>query len=82
MLYVFLGVLVLVAIKLFKTPLKFALKLLLNTALGFAALIILNLLSTYTGISLGINLPNALVIGILGLPGFALLLIIQWLFGL
>ena len=29
-------------------------------------------------VSLGLNLFNALVIGILGLPGFFLLLLVQW----
>ena len=33
-----------------------------------------------TGISLGVNLLNALVIGILGVPGLGLLLLVQWLF--
>ena len=31
-----------------------------------------------TGIALGLNLWNALVIGVLGLPGFFLLLLTQW----
>ena len=31
-----------------------------------------------TGIALGLNLWNALVIGVLGLPGFVLLLLVQW----
>ena len=31
-----------------------------------------------TGLALGLNLWNALVIGVLGLPGFVLLLLAQW----
>ena len=31
-----------------------------------------------TGIALGLNLWNALVIAVLGLPGFVLLLLVQW----
>ena len=31
-----------------------------------------------TGIALGLNLWNALVIGVLGVPGLALLLLVQW----
>ena len=34
--------------------------------------------SGFTGIALGLNLWNALVIGVLGLPGFVLLLLVQW----
>ena len=54
------------------------LKLLLNTLLGFLALWAVNLTAAWTGIALGLNLLNALVIGILGLPGFVLLLLVQW----
>ena len=62
----------------FSAPLRLALKLLANTALGFLALWAVGLTSGITGIALGLNLWNALVIGILGLPGFALLLLVQW----
>ena len=31
-----------------------------------------------TGFALGLNLWNALVIGVLGLPGLGLLLLVQW----
>jgi len=65
-------------LRVFQTPLKLALKLLFNTILGFAALWVLNLTTAYTGLSLGLNLWNALTIGILGLPGFVLLLLVQW----
>ena len=51
-----------------------------NTLLGFGALAILNLTSTVTGIALGVNVLNAVVIGILGVPGLGLLLLMQWLF--
>ena len=65
-------------IRLFRTPLKVALKLLVNTLLGFLALWTVNLTAGYTGVMLGFNLLNALVIGVLGLPGFVLLLLTQW----
>ena len=67
--------------RLFKTPLKLALRLVINTALGFGALWALDLTTAYTGLSLGLNLFNALVIAILGVPGFCLLLLIQWILG-
>ena len=54
------------------------LKLLVNTALGFAALWAVNATAAFTGIALGLNLGNALAIGVLGLPGFLLLLLVQW----
>ena len=65
-------------IRVFRTPLRLALKLLANTALGFTALWAVHLTAGFTGIALGLNLWNALVIGILGLPGFVLLLLTQW----
>lgn len=72
------GFLLIALIRIFKTPLKLAVKLLANTLLGFLALWAVNLTSAYTGIVLGLNLLNALVIGALGLPGFLLLLLTQW----
>jgi len=68
---------VLVVIRLFATPLKLALKLLVNTALGFAALFLVQLTESITGFALGLNLFNALVIAILGLPGFVLLVLLK-----
>lgn len=65
-------------LRVFSTPLRLALKLLMNTLLGFLALWAVNLTAGVTGIALGLNLWNALVIGVLGLPGFVLLLLVQW----
>ena len=56
-------------------------KLLAGTALGGAALALLSGVSGYTGLNLGVNLINALVIGVLGLPGFGLLCALQWVTG-
>ena len=61
-------------LRIFRAPLKTALRIMGNTLLGFLALWCVNL----TGIALGLNLWNALVIGVLGLPGFLLLLLTQW----
>ena len=65
-------------IRVFQAPLRLALKLLGNTLLGFLALWAVNLTAGVTGITLGLNLWNALVIGVLGLPGFVLLILTQW----
>ena len=65
-------------LQIFKRPLRLAVKLLANTLLGFLALWAVNVTSAYTGIALGLNLFNALVIGVLGVPGFILLLLVQW----
>lgn len=79
-----LGVLLLflavVVIRVFHTPLKLLLRVFFNTLLGFGALALLNLTSSVTGIALGLNVMNAVVIGILGVPGLGLLLLTQWIF--
>lgn len=74
-LFVLLGV-----IRLFSAPLKLALKVLLNTLLGFAALFLLNLAAPLTGFTLGLNLFNAVVIGVLGVPGLVLLVLLKLVF--
>jgi len=73
------GFLLIALIRIFKTPLKLAARLLMNTLLGFLALWAVNLASGVTGFSLGLNLRNALTIGVLGLPGLVLLLLVRWL---
>ncbi len=49
-----------------------------NAAVGLAALFLLNAASSYTGVHLGINVPNLLVAAILGAPGLGLLLLAGW----
>ena len=60
------GFFLIALLRVFSTPLKLALKLLLNTLLGFLALWAVNLTAAFTGVTLGLNLWNALIIGILG----------------
>ena len=72
------GFLLVALIRVFSVPLKVTLKLLANTLLGFGVLWLINRTAALTGVSLGLNLWNALTIGILGLPGVLLLLLVQW----
>ncbi len=65
-------------LRLVSTPLKMVLRVALNSALGFGALWLLQYTSAISGITLGLNLFNALVIGVLGLPGLGLLVLLQW----
>lgn len=65
-------------IRIFSAPLRLAVRLLGNTLLGFVALWAVNMTADITGLALGLNVWNALVIGVLGLPGFVLLLLAQW----
>lgn len=72
--------LVLLLAKVFAAPLRLLMKVALNTLLGLGALLLLNATTALTGLSLGLNLFNALVVGILGVPGLGLLLLVQWIF--
>lgn len=72
------GFFLIALLRIFSKPFRMALKLLFNTLLGFGALWAVNLTAGITGIALGFNLWNALVVGILGVPGFVLLLMVQW----
>ncbi len=65
--------------KILKTPLRWAFKLLLNAAIGFVALIVLNFFGGWVGLSLGVNWLNAIIVGVLGIPGVILLLLLKYL---
>ncbi len=65
----------LAVLRLFAAPLKLAGKLLVNTLLG-----ILSALGVLAKLSLGLNLFNALVIAVLGVPGLALLILLRLVF--
>ena len=70
--------LVVACVRLFSAPLKVALRVLINSVLGFGALWLLNLTGGVTGIALGLNIFNSLTVGILGVLGLFLLLLLQW----
>ena len=72
------GFFIIALLRVFSAPVRVALRLLLNTLLGFLALWAVHLTAGITGITLGLNLWNALVVGVLGVPGFPLLLLVQW----
>ena len=57
-----------------RRPLVALVRLLGRWAGGLAALCLLQPL----GLTLGVNLVNALVLGVLGVPGLGLLLMVQW----
>ena len=59
-----------------RRPAAALLRLLGRSAVGLA---VLSLLTRLPGITLGVNPLNALVLGLLGVPGFGLLLMLQWL---
>jgi len=70
-------VLAVIAVRMFGKSLKWAGRAALNSLAGLALLIALDLLPL--GIRLGVSLQNVLVVGLLGLPGFSLLLMFPWI---
>ena len=73
-------VLLAMAAQAFSKPVRLAAKAAINTLLGLGGLLLLNATTAFTGLSLGVNLFNALVVGVLGVPGLVLLLLVQWVF--
>lgn len=71
-------VLLFLTMKLLSSPLRIAFRAALNTLLGLGALLLVEATGGITGLSLGVNLVNAVVVGILGVPGLGLLFLAQW----
>ena len=67
---------------LFHRPLGRLFGLLGRSALGLAVLAAFSKVGPLMGVTLGVNPANALVLGLLGVPGFALLLLLHWIFRL
>jgi len=76
---IILALLITASIFVFSKPVRFVMKLALNVVFGFAALMIVNFLGEQFGIDLAVNWPNAAVTGILGIPGVALLIVLDYL---
>ncbi len=77
--YAFIGIAALILLVLLRKPLGWLGRVAARSGLGLAALWLLRGVGGLLGISLGVNLLNALVLGVLGGPGLALLLMVQWL---
>ena len=67
-----------VALILLRKPLGWILRLLGRTLAGLAGLFAFSQIGGLFGVTLGVNLVNALVMALLGAPGFGLLLMAKW----
>lgn len=76
---VIIAILVLAVFILLRKPIKIVFKLLLNTIVGFIALFVINFLGSFIGVSVAVNWINAVLVGVLGIPGVALILLIKWI---
>jgi pro-sigmaK processing inhibitor BofA len=71
---ILLGFLVL---KILFTPMKWAIKLAMHAACGFVCLWLLNSISGFTGLELPINAATTLISGVFGVPGIALIALLE-----
>lgn len=63
--------------KIFIVPIKWILKLLINSILGALILYLINILGAICGLHIGINIITAVIVGLLGIPGAILLVLFE-----
>ena len=76
--WLLIAVLALAALVVLRKPLRWLLRLLGRTLAGLAGLFAFSHIGGLFGVTLGVNLVNALVVALLGMPGFGLLLMANW----
>ncbi len=76
--YIAGGLLLLALIVFLRKPLQLVFRLALKTGIGFLSLMAFSKACGSFGVSLGVNLLNSCILGILGVPGFGLLLMLHW----
>ena len=72
------GLILLIALLAMRRTVRWCLRLAARPGVGLAVLALLSQWGGVLGIRLGVNLINALVLGLLGAPGFGLLLMMNW----
>ena len=76
--WVMRGLILVIALAALRRPLEWLGRLAARTGVALAALFLVGRVGGLIGIHLGVNLANALVMGVLGAPGFGLLLMLSW----
>lgn len=64
--------------RLFFKPLKLLLKAILHIVLGGTMIVLYNMVGAAWGLTLGLNLISALVVGVMGLPGLGMLVALRY----
>ena len=72
------GLMLALALAAMRRPLGVLARLGLRTGAGLGVLWVLSLTGGALGLRLGVNLVNALVLGVLGAPGLGLLVAMDW----
>lgn len=75
--YIFVFIVAILFLALLASPLRKFLKILINCALGTLALVIFNFAGNFFSFTIGINPGSILTVGLLGIPGFILLIFIK-----
>ena len=71
--YIFAIIILVVIGKLFLFPIKILTKLVVNAMLGGITLVLVNYIGGFWGLHLAFNIVNAIIVGVLGVPGVILL---------
>jgi inhibitor of the pro-sigma K processing machinery len=74
---IFGAVLLYTVVRVFQSPVKWVLRVLINGALGLAALAAWNMMLASHGWRIGLNPVTGTTIGVLGPPGFLLLVAVK-----
>ncbi|MBQ4650082.1 MAG: pro-sigmaK processing inhibitor BofA family protein [Firmicutes bacterium] len=74
--YAGMVVLIFLVGRIFLWPLKMILKLVVNSLIGGLAILVINAIGAGFGIFIPLNMLSALIVGALGIPGAALLLLL------
>ncbi len=72
------GLLLVLLLAVLRRPLGWLMRLAARTGVGLGVLYILSWAGGPVGLCLGVNLTNALVLGVLGAPGLGLLVALDW----
>lgn len=73
------GLLLVLVLAALRRSLGWLVRLAARTGAGLGVLWALRAAGGFLGLRLGVNLANALVLGVLGLPGFGLLAALSWM---
>lgn len=75
--YIFIFIVGILFLAVLASPLKKFVKILINCGLGALALIAFNFVGHYFNFSIGMNPGSILTVGLLGIPGFILLVFLK-----
>lgn len=66
--------------KVLLVPMKIFIKLVFNTVIGGAMLIVINFIGSYFNFNISVNFISAIIVGILGVPGIIFLVVMKYFF--